>query len=201
MWCVESVCGARRRSGSLWLWLCLLLLVLIQAEARVTALALGRGEAAAGTGPLGDLLLFGALLCRFFAIKQLELLQHRLLLTAADRRLCRRGLVVVLVATAAIRRRVQVVVREIRGLLQHRRTSAPGNMKRSELIIIIFICCTLQVMRYAYSLYAYALLVMSGICDLTVCAFPVWGEYRQYRLISCRQEDTEDDREKWSETE
>lgn len=97
------------RRGSLRLLLLVLLLVgLVQAEARVTALTLGRGEAAAGTGPLRNLLLFRPLLCRLFAVEEFKLLQHRLLLATADRRLL----------ASWLRWRVQVVVREIRGLFE-----------------------------------------------------------------------------------
>lgn len=102
-----------------------LLLVLVQTEARITAFTLGRGEATTGTGPLRNLLLLGSLLGGLFAIKQFELFQHRLLLATANRRCLCRGLLLIV----AIWWRVQVVVREIGGLLQHRRTPA-GNMKR-----------------------------------------------------------------------
>lgn len=103
----------------------LLVLMLVQAEAGIAALTLGRGEPAARTGPFGDLLLFGALLCRLFAIEELKLLQHGLLLpTARAANVC---------LWLAIRWRVQVVVGEIRGLLQCRCrwTSAPGNKSQN----------------------------------------------------------------------
>lgn len=110
-------------------------LVLIQAEARVTALALGRREATARAGPLGNLLLLRLLLRgRLFAIKQLKLLQHRLLLATADRTTLGRRLLL------AIWWRVQVVVREIGGLLQHRRTSATvGDTGNNASVNIIYI--------------------------------------------------------------
>lgn len=95
----------------MWLSL-LLLLVLVQTETGVTAFTFGGGEATAGTGALCDLLLFGPF--RLFAVEQLELLKHRLLLSAADRMIRRRRC-----CGLAIWRRMQIVVCEIRGLLQH----------------------------------------------------------------------------------
>lgn len=115
-------------------------LVLVQAEARVAALALGRREATARAGPLGNLLLLRLLLRgRLFAIKQLKLLQHRLLLATADRTTLGRRLLL------AIWWRVQVVVREIGGLLQHRRTSATVDRVEWGImqVLILFIFCNL----------------------------------------------------------
>lgn len=79
----EAVLSRTCGGGSMRLSQMSLLLVFIQTETGVTAFTFRGGEATAGTCALCDLLLLRPF--RLFAVEQLELLEHRLLLHAADR--------------------------------------------------------------------------------------------------------------------